>query len=670
MTTSTRNAAAAIRRLTIEYKQLTTDPNTLFPAVGPISEDNYLEWEALLPGPDDTPFEGGVFSARLSFRMYITITHKSTYIPLRAADHAIRSAYFSPKWCVCVHNPKLLSLSLLPLLLSSPPPFLPLPFSLLLFLLSLSPLLLLLLLLPFYPFYLPLSFPPLNSSSLFLLSLPSPFSLPLLPPLLSPSIPLPPRSIYIPLFLSFSSFFSLSPLIFLSILLSLFLSFPLPSSLSPTLVSSFPPDSPSLSVLFPSFYSLSSLCISISMPPFLSFSMSLPPFLSIFPFSPFPPSVCPFFLLPPPLSLSPFLSLPIFVLVCIFFFLSVCICVHLSSSVYPCVSSCLSFLLSFLSLPSPFSCSLPPFLFHYSSLPLLSPFFAPFFLSSPLLIFLSPSPPDSPFPCPLLSLFLLLSSLSVSICTCHSQITHSLTHTLSISLVTIAFTFSSYIPLFSLPFFLFLPSFPLFLLIPSPSALSSFLFSSLLSLASFRLRLISLSSPPTSSLVYLILSSFLPHFLLSSPFLFLFFSSLSSLLFPFPCLCPRVSRSLSLSLSLYFHVPLFFLLFPYSPSRSPDLFPSVLPTPLSPLFPSLLPLLLSLLPFSFHSFPFPHVYLLFLLSLFRCSVCLSFFLRSSPSPSPFLLFYASSSCSLLFRLLYFLPSPLPFFLSSPLLSLL
>ncbi|WFD26853.1 E2 ubiquitin-conjugating enzyme [Malassezia nana] len=64
---SSRNASAAIRRLTIEYKQLTSDPNSLFPAVGPISEDNYLEWEALLPGPDDTPFEGGVFSARLSF---------------------------------------------------------------------------------------------------------------------------------------------------------------------------------------------------------------------------------------------------------------------------------------------------------------------------------------------------------------------------------------------------------------------------------------------------------------------------------------------------------------------------------------------------------------------------------------------------------------------------
>ncbi|KAE8221628.1 hypothetical protein CF319_g5043 [Tilletia indica] len=59
--------SAAVKRLAIEYKQLSSDPEGLFPAVGPISEDNYLEWEALLPGPEDTPFEGGVFSAKLSF---------------------------------------------------------------------------------------------------------------------------------------------------------------------------------------------------------------------------------------------------------------------------------------------------------------------------------------------------------------------------------------------------------------------------------------------------------------------------------------------------------------------------------------------------------------------------------------------------------------------------
>lgn len=34
---------------------------------GPIDENNFFEWEAYIKGPDDTPFEGGVFRARLSF---------------------------------------------------------------------------------------------------------------------------------------------------------------------------------------------------------------------------------------------------------------------------------------------------------------------------------------------------------------------------------------------------------------------------------------------------------------------------------------------------------------------------------------------------------------------------------------------------------------------------
>jgi len=70
MLSSRGASSAAIKRLTIEYKQLSSDPNSLFPATGPIDESNYLVWEALVPGPEGTPFEGGVFTAKLTFRTY------------------------------------------------------------------------------------------------------------------------------------------------------------------------------------------------------------------------------------------------------------------------------------------------------------------------------------------------------------------------------------------------------------------------------------------------------------------------------------------------------------------------------------------------------------------------------------------------------------------------
>lgn len=51
------------RSLTVE---LTVNPPEGVTA-GPISEENYFEWEALISGPDGTPYEGGVFEAKLSF---------------------------------------------------------------------------------------------------------------------------------------------------------------------------------------------------------------------------------------------------------------------------------------------------------------------------------------------------------------------------------------------------------------------------------------------------------------------------------------------------------------------------------------------------------------------------------------------------------------------------
>ena len=61
-------SATALRRLMTEYKQLTTNgsPDDMFTA-GPVSEDNFFEWEALINGPKDTPYEGGVFLAKLEF---------------------------------------------------------------------------------------------------------------------------------------------------------------------------------------------------------------------------------------------------------------------------------------------------------------------------------------------------------------------------------------------------------------------------------------------------------------------------------------------------------------------------------------------------------------------------------------------------------------------------
>lgn len=34
---------------------------------GPVSENDFFRWSCLISGPSDTPFEGGVFEAELTF---------------------------------------------------------------------------------------------------------------------------------------------------------------------------------------------------------------------------------------------------------------------------------------------------------------------------------------------------------------------------------------------------------------------------------------------------------------------------------------------------------------------------------------------------------------------------------------------------------------------------
>jgi len=58
--------SVAAKRLFTEYRALANDPPEGITA-GPISEDDMFVWEALIQGPEGTPFEGGVFPAELKF---------------------------------------------------------------------------------------------------------------------------------------------------------------------------------------------------------------------------------------------------------------------------------------------------------------------------------------------------------------------------------------------------------------------------------------------------------------------------------------------------------------------------------------------------------------------------------------------------------------------------
>lgn len=63
---STAMNSVASKRLFQEYKHLTTDPPEGITA-GPVNEDDLFLWEAMIQGPEGTPYEGGVFPAELKF---------------------------------------------------------------------------------------------------------------------------------------------------------------------------------------------------------------------------------------------------------------------------------------------------------------------------------------------------------------------------------------------------------------------------------------------------------------------------------------------------------------------------------------------------------------------------------------------------------------------------
>jgi ubiquitin-conjugating enzyme E2 G1 len=56
---------AAIKRLQKEFKSLTENPYNEFSFS--LNEDNIFKWDFIIFGPNDTPYEGGVFTAQMLF---------------------------------------------------------------------------------------------------------------------------------------------------------------------------------------------------------------------------------------------------------------------------------------------------------------------------------------------------------------------------------------------------------------------------------------------------------------------------------------------------------------------------------------------------------------------------------------------------------------------------
>jgi ubiquitin-conjugating enzyme E2 A len=66
MDLSSSTGSEARKRLVKDFKKMQTESPQGFTA-SPTSEDNLFQWEALLFGPEDTPWEGGTFKLSLSF---------------------------------------------------------------------------------------------------------------------------------------------------------------------------------------------------------------------------------------------------------------------------------------------------------------------------------------------------------------------------------------------------------------------------------------------------------------------------------------------------------------------------------------------------------------------------------------------------------------------------
>ena len=61
-----KTSEAAAKRLMIDFKEMHTEPPEGCSAA-PVSESNIFVWDASIIGPDESPWEGGIYGLRLQF---------------------------------------------------------------------------------------------------------------------------------------------------------------------------------------------------------------------------------------------------------------------------------------------------------------------------------------------------------------------------------------------------------------------------------------------------------------------------------------------------------------------------------------------------------------------------------------------------------------------------
>ena len=64
--TKQQPSTMALRRLNREYSEIQQDPPANCTA-GPVAEDDFFNWEAIIFGPSESPFQGGIFKLSIRF---------------------------------------------------------------------------------------------------------------------------------------------------------------------------------------------------------------------------------------------------------------------------------------------------------------------------------------------------------------------------------------------------------------------------------------------------------------------------------------------------------------------------------------------------------------------------------------------------------------------------